>query len=65
MRRAGNPAHRTGRVDDDAILRLVKNLTLHGPEGMLREGLGLWDAEVASAESISQSLRQAQRIIPA
>jgi hypothetical protein len=48
----GNPAYRTGRTGRTAMLRMTRMLTLQGPEGMLREGLGVWDDDAAAAEPI-------------
>jgi len=42
----GNPAFLTGRTNEDSMLRMLELLTAEGPEGMLREGLGLWDSIV-------------------
>ena len=58
----GNPAFLTGRTNENSMLRLIENLTLNGPEGMLREGLGLWDAEAKTEEAISLKAWQAQLI---
>ncbi|MDR0285760.1 MAG: hypothetical protein LBI33_12870 [Propionibacteriaceae bacterium] len=61
----GNPSFRTGRTDDDSMLRMVENLTIAGPEGMLREGLGLWDAEgSAEEETMPRQAWAAQLVTP-
>lgn len=54
----GNPAYATGRTNENSMLRMVENLTLNGPEGMLREGLGLWGAEASEEEAIPQEAWQ-------
>ena len=58
----GNPAYLTGRTNENSMLRMIENLTLNGPEGMLREGLGLWDAETKQKEAIPWQAWAAQLV---
>jgi hypothetical protein len=48
----GNPSYRTGRTNRNSMLRLLKMLTLNGPDDFLREGIGVWDSDGPKKEAI-------------